>query len=573
MKQELVKRLAEEISRHTTLSVEDVIALIEKPKNRDFGDLAFPCFPLAKELKLAPPLAAAELESKLSLPEGISECIKKGPFLNFRIDRQSFSRQVLPKLLSDDSAEALNKRVIVEYSSPNIAKPFHVGHLRATLIGNCLDRVYRALGWDTISINHLGDWGTQFGFVWAGCKLWGKPEQPTVASLVDLYRKATDVKADQESEQPSAESSQFPDVNKIAREYFIDLEEGKDYAKEFWQECVDVSLEYLRATYQRLGVEFDHYTGESFYSDRLEDIQSDLRNSNLLDESEGALGVDLGEKLGFARTATPDGRSLYLTRDLATAKYRAETFEFDRAVYVVGAPQTLHFQQLIEILRKLGASYAENLVHVAFGHVMGMKTRGKGSFIELNSFLDEAYERALTAYNTQVTKRPEGLDEKEVARQVALAAILFSNLSRTNIKDVHFSWDSALEFQGDSGPYLLYAYARINGIRQKALEAGITLNSDADYSLLKEDSAFELILTLTEFQDALERTARENEPSVLASYCLSLAKTLSKAYLDLKVIGVEDKALAEARLMLFEATAKVLKESIELLGIETLERM
>ncbi len=573
MKQELINRLAEEISRHTTLSVEQVCALIEKPKNRDFGDLAFPCFPLAKELKLSPALAAEQLETKLSLPSGIAECIKKGPFLNFRIDRKSFSCQALPQILAGTKLKENAERVIVEYSSPNIAKPFHVGHLRATLIGNCLDRVYRALGWETISVNHLGDWGTQFGFVWAGCKLWGAPEQASVASLVELYRKATGLKAEQESEQPSEEAKNFPDVNKLAREYFIDLEEGKEYAREFWQECVDVSLEYLRATYQRLGVSFDHYTGESFYSDKLADVEADLAASELLKESEGALGVDLGEKLGFARIATPDGRSLYLTRDLATAKYRAETFNFDRAIYVVGAPQTLHFQQLIEILRRLNTTYAEKLIHVAFGHVMGMKTRGGGSFIELNEFLDEAYERALHAYNTQVTKRPEGLDEKEVARKVALAAILFSNLSRTNIKDVHFSWDSALEFQGDSGPYLLYAYARINGIREKALEAGITLNHNADYSLLTEDSAFELLLTLTEFPEALAKTAKENEPSVLANYCLALSKTLSKAYLDLKVIGLDDPALAEARLMLFEATAGVLKTSIELLGIQTLERM
>ena len=253
----------------------------------------------------------------------------------------------------------------------------------------------------------------------------------------------------------------------MARAFFIDLEKGEPYAAEFWKTCVDTSLEYLQRTYERLHIRFDHYIGESFYSDKLEAVKDMLEASGHLTESQGALGVDLGEELGFARIYTPDGRSLYLTRDIATANYRAERFHFDKAVYVVGAPQSLHFQQLKGVLRLLGLGYAEKIEHVAFGHVMGMKTRGGGDFIELNEFLDEAYERALEAYHTQVSKRPEGLDDTEVARAVALAAIVFSNVSRTNIKDVHFKWEHALEFQGDTGPYLLYACARINGIKEK----------------------------------------------------------------------------------------------------------
>ncbi|MCB0322328.1 MAG: arginine--tRNA ligase [Bdellovibrionales bacterium] len=565
--------LANAIAAVCDTSAAEIAPLLEKPKNKEFGDLALPCFILAKRWRVSPVAAAERLAAELELPGGIAEAHTTGPFLNFRLDRSKLAQTTLHARLQEASPLASRGTVVVEYSSPNIAKPFHVGHLRATLIGNCLDRVYRALGWKVESVNHLGDWGTQFGFVWAGCNLWGKPEEPTVARLVELYRQATGLRERQEQGELAAGEADFPDVNEMARAFFIDLEKGEPYAVEFWKECVAVSLEYLRTTYERLHVTFDHYIGESFYSDKLDSVRSDLESAGLLTESEGALGIDLGEPLGFARVFTPDGRSLYLTRDLATAKYRAERFQFERAIYVVGAPQTLHFQQLVEILRRLGRSYADSLTHVAFGHVLGMKTRGSGSFIELNEFLDEAFERSLEAYHTQVTKRPDGLDEKVVARGVALAAIIFSTLSRANIKDVHFSWDHALEFQGDSGPYLLYAYARINGIKQKALEAGIQPSAAFDPSRLTEDIAHETVSLIAEFQQTLERVAELNEPSILVQYALELAKTVSRAYLALKVVGAEDQATAVARITLFEAARRTLSDTITLLGITPLERM
>jgi len=580
MKNAIRTSLAQAIAVVSGLEEKQVFNLLERPKDVEMGDLAFPCFLLAKSWKAAAGDCAQQLSEKLSLPPSVEQANPVGPFLNFKLRRGSFVESLVEEIRKNPLEQlferivpgAPSEHVVLEYSSPNIAKPFHVGHLRATLIGNSLDRVYRRLGYPTVSINHLGDWGTQFGFVWAGCALWGKPATPTVKTLVELYRRATTLKEEQEKGETPAEASHYPDVNALARAYFLDLERGTPDAVRFWRWCSDISLEYLKKTYARLGIHFDHYTGESFYSDKLDAIKEELEASGLLKESQGALGVDLGEKLGFARVFTPDGRSLYLTRDLATAKYRAETFHFTKSLYVVGAPQALHFQQMKGILKALGRDYADLIEHIAFGHVIGMKTRGGGEIVELNEFIDEAYDRALHAYHSQVTKRPEGLDEVEVAEAVALAAIVFSNLSRNRIKDVHFSWDHALEFQGDTGPYLLYAYARLNGIAEKAHEAGIQASTEVGAEAFEDESAFRLASLLDDFSDALRKTVEENDPANLAWYALDLAKSFSKAYNELKVLGAP-ASIAGARLALFEATRLVLGESITLLGMKRIERM
>jgi len=576
MFEQVNQTIAEALASHTDLPLSEIGPLLEQPKNKEFGDIAFPCFILAKALKKSPKDCASDLSSKLELPEGVEEVTPVGPFLNFRYSRSPIFKHAITKVLDGRIVDNVGKeRVVLEYSSPNIAKPYHVGHLRTTLIGNSLDRVYRSLGYSVVTVDHLGDWGTQFGFVWVGCELWGKPENPTVKALVDLYRKATSLREKQEEkpEELTEEEKTFPPVNEKARAFFLDLEAGKEYAHEFWSWCREISLDYLKKTDARLGVKFDHYIGESFYADKLDDVKQDIEKAGILKNSEGALGVDLGEELGFARISTEDGRSLYLTRDLATAKYRAQEFKFDKAVYVVGAPQALHFKQLIGILKKLKVPYADNITHASFGHVRGMKTRGGGSFIELNEFIDEASERALTAYREQVGKRPEGLDENKVAEAVGKAAIIFSTLSKTRVKDVEFSWEHALAFQGDTGPYLLYALARINGIKEKAGELSRNLKSEKlDTSLLTEDSAWQVLLQIADFQKTLERVVEENDPFYLAQYSLDLAKLFSKAYGELKVSG-EEKDLAEARLALFNTTGQVLETCLQMLGMQTLERM
>jgi arginyl-tRNA synthetase len=321
-----------------------------------------------------------------------------------------------------------------------------------------------------------------------------------------------------------------------------------------------------------MNIKFDHYLGESFYSDKLEAVENDLKKSGVLTESQGALGVDLGEKLGFARVLTPDGRSLYLSRDLAAAEYRFNRFNFSKSLYVVGAPQSLHFQQIIGVLSKLNKPYADSILHIAFGHVLGMKTRGDGKTIELNEFLDEAERLALEAYQTGVERRPEGLDETEVSKKVALSAIIFSTLNRNNIKDVTFKWDDALSFQGDSGPYLLYAYARLKGIEEKASKENITGSGPYNLEALETEGANGLLTTILDFETSVLDTIKENEPLILCQYALTLAKSISKAYLDLKVLGT-DSSTANTRLALFKLAGEKLKTSLNLLGIEVLDRM
>jgi arginyl-tRNA synthetase len=554
-----------------------ILGMLEKPKNRDHGDLALGLFSFAKSAGKNPTELAKEVAAAIHLPKEFKSAVAVGPFINLHFDRPEFTVGSVQQIFSSGNPSLpiapRKEKLIVEYSSPNIAKPFHVGHLRATLIGNALDKIYRKLGNDVISINHLGDWGTQFGFVYAGCQIWGKPETETVNGLVDLYKKATALKEAQEKKTLSEEEQKLPDVNAMARKFFIEQENGADYAQKFWQWCSDISLRYFKETYKRIGVHFDHYTGESFYSDKLDGVKAELERSKILVDSEGALGVDLGEELGFARVYTPDGRSLYLTRDLATAEYRYNTFKFDRALYVVGNPQTLHFKHIRGVLAKLGKSYADQIVHVGFGQVLGMKTRGAGKTVELNDLLDEAHALALEAYRSQVSKRPEGLDEDLVAEKVALAAIIFSTLNRTRDKDITFSWEQALAFQGDSGPYILYSFARINGITDRSgfseAEVEAWVPRAEHYS---EAAAFELAYEIERFSEVVSSVVADNDPHHLTGYLLSLAKAVSKAYLELHVANVE-RELGLSRLKLFKAAAKTIKEGCGLLGFEVLERM
>ena len=565
----LKKELSYSISSACGMEDDSVLSLIEKPKNEQHGDLSFPCFIPAKNNNTSPAEYATLLKEKIKLPETFSEINQLGPFLNFKFNFQNvLSKTLLQDESQSDSFIKRKENVIVEYSSPNIAKPFHVGHLRATLIGNCLDKLYRYLGHNVISINHLGDWGTQFGYVYAGCKLWGEPDTFSVASLVSLYKKAT---AKKEEEENNKSTEDADSVTKIARDYFLRLEAFEKDALAFWQRCVDVSIVYLKDTYNRLNISFDHYLGESFYSDKLDAVKQELENSNLLKESQGAFGVDLGEELGFARILTPDGRSLYLTRDIAAVDYRSKTFHFDKSIYVVGAPQALHFKQLIEIAKKLGKSYYNKIIHIAFGHVLGMKTRGEGQTIELNDFIDEAQERALAAYRNSKTST-ENLNVEEISQKVANAAVIFSTLNRNNIKDVHFNWDEALSFQGDSGPYLLYAYARLSSIFEKAKSQGLEPSRSINFESLNFDSAKSLLVKIMEFEEVLISSSKSNEPITLCNYALDLSKCISRAYLDLKVIGA-DKIDSESRLSLLIKARETLGNCLGILGIQTLERM
>lgn len=564
------------IAAKTGLPEAAVEKILTRPKDLTHGDFAFPCFAAAKEWKVPPPAAAERLLQEMELPVDIERAVVAGPYLNFFLNRAHAAHQVISTILKAGKAYGQrpdrNETVIIDYSAPNIAKPFHVGHLRTTLIGLSLYRVLKHLGYRVLGVNHLGDWGTQFGLVWAGYLEAGRPTSYTVDDLLSYYISASKLKKAQEAAAEGARDDESgAAITGVAREYFLKLEANDAEAMAFWKSCLDISIHYFEGCYQRLGIAFDHYQGESFYREMLPAVEDKIRQSGILENSRGALGVDLGKKLGFARVFAEDGRSLYITRDIACALYRHDTFHPVKILYVVAAQQTLHFQHLIEILRRMRHPVADTMKHVSFGFVPGMKTR-EGGAIALKDFLDEAHQRALSVYTEQVATRPEGLNEEQVAESVAIGAIYFYFLSHSNIKDFHFNWDEALNFQGDSGPYIQYALARLYSIAQKADEAGISIGAEFDASLLSEESVRELVTKLGQFNEVLDRVAVDYEPYYLAQLLLDIARVFARAYRDLRVIG-QPAEIASARLALFTATRTVLETGMTLLGMPAIQRM
>lgn len=563
----------------TALPEEEVAKTLVQPKELTHGDISFPCFIIAKNWKIAPPECAKRLVSLLKLPSDVERAEVVGPYLNFFLNRSAFAASVLPEILkaglSIGKESHPHETILVEYSSVNISKPFHVGHLRTTLIGHSLDRIYRHLGYQVHSINHLGDWGVQFGYVWAGCELWGKPQNATVFDIVDRYVKASTLKKSQEENKLSPEDVDKPNVTQIAREYFKRLEADDPQAQAFWKWNLDLTLDYLHSLYKRLGVHFDYYTGEAFYRDKLKTVEDTIRTSGILQDSRGALGVDLGKPLGFVRIFTEDGRSLYITRDIAAADYRWNTFKPKKILYVVASPQKLHFQQLVGVLEKMGHPAADAVIHVSYGNVPGISTRGSigpTDRIWLHTLLDEAHEAALDAYRNQVEKRPEGLDEDAVAESVALGAICFTYLCRSNVKEFNFTFEEALNFHGDTGPYLQYALARLHSIEAKAADEGISVDGSFDASVLGAEESHRIVSLLSQFPATVRRAAAEYEPYHIASLLLDLARSFSAAYNSLRVVG-QEKHVAKARLSLFMAIKNVLHVGLTLLGVPPIERM
>ena len=581
-----MESLIKEIASATGLEVELVRKNLSTPKDTAHGDLAFPCFLLAKDWKLAPPACAEKLKNTIKLPAEISSANIVGGYLNFFLDRAQHGQQILSEILAKQfavgKADNLNHNILLEYQSANIAKPFHVGHLRGTVIGFALDKVFRHRGYNLVTINHLGDWGTQFGFVWVGCQIWGRPAQADLEEIVNLYSRASALRKRQDKEELLPEDQGKPNANEMAREYFRKLEANDPEAVEFWQWCYEISIKYLQNICQRIGVQFDLYRGESFYRDMLPQVEATLRSANILEESRGALGVELGKPLGFARVFTEDGRSLYITRDIAAAIHRHEHFQPEKAIYVVGAPQRLHFSQLVGILDRLGHPSAKTITYVPFGHVPGISTRNisqpaadgeKEERIFFKDLLDDAHNRALEVYRSEVSKRPEDVDENIVAESVAIGALFYHYLCRSNVKDFHFSWNDALNFQGDTGPYAQYALARLYSIESNAAKAGITPNLSAKADFVSDPEVYPVIKLLSEFDAVLDHVITEYEPHHLAIYALNLAKSVSGLYKKLRVVGEPDQELAQARLALFVAIKYVLHNSLNLIGVPPLKRM
>jgi arginyl-tRNA synthetase len=547
------------------LSPEDVDSSLSRPPKLEMGDFAFPCFTLARARRQKPNEIAADLARKLA---GASKLLPRveaaGPYVNLGVDRVVFAEYVLRQAVRQGeevgaSPEGAGRVIAIDYSSPNIAKPFHVGHLRSTIIGGALYRLFEKLGYRPVGINHLGDWGTQFGAQIVALRRWGRPEDVRdLMALNRLYVKYHE------------EENRDPSLAEEARDWFRKQERGDPEAMELWREIRQTSLEYFQRIYARLGVTFDHYQGEAFYNDKMDAVVEEAQAKDLTQVSEGALIIDVSAQ-GIDTPALlrkADGATLYLTRDLAAALYRRRAFGFHKLLYVVGTAQSLHLRQLFAVLKLLGHEWSEDCVHVNFGLVQGMSSR-KGNVIYLEELLNEAKQRALEHMRAHVEKRPDLEDEEAVAEAVGIAAIFFSDLSKQRIKDYTFSWSHAVSFEGDTGPYLMNAHARIAGIVRKC---GVALDTEASLAPLVEPESHELVSLLSRYGESLRDAARSFEPSVLAGYLLDLAHALHASYGTLRVKG-EAEEVAKARLLLFSVVKNTLASGLRILGIRPLEKM
>lgn len=560
------QKIAELIKTQVDLELEDIKKLIEIPPKSDMGDYAFPCFQLAKVMRKAPNMISAELSEKLS-KDGFEEIKALGPYLNFFVDKSSFAKTTIETVLNEgDKYGSSNigegKTVCVEYSSPNIAKPFHVGHLFTTAIGNSLYKLFKEEGYNVVGINHLGDWGTQFGKLISAYKRWADLdalEKSPIDELLRIY-----VKFHKEAEKDESLVDE-------GRMYFKKLEDGDKEATELWQRFRELSLKEFNRVYDLLGVKFDSLAGEAFYNDKMDKVVEGLKEKNLLVESNGAQVVMLDEyNMPPCIVLKGDGATIYATRDLAAANYRKENYNFDKSIYVVGTPQALHFKQVFKVLELEGKEWAKDCVHVGFGLVKfpdgGMSTR-KGNVVLLDDLLREAVEKTLEVINE---KNPELENKEEVAKKIGIGAVVFTYLKNSREKDIIFDWKEILSFEGETGPYVQYSYARANSILTRAGEIDY---SKVDYSKLNSKEEFELIKTLESFKKNIHSAIEKLEPCVVTRYAIEVAKAFNKFYNAHSVLNLEDESLKQSRLALVKASCQVIKNALALIGIEVVEKM
>ncbi|MDW7668677.1 MAG: arginine--tRNA ligase [Bacillota bacterium] len=557
--------VAELISENVELEKEKIYEIIEIPPEMEMGDYAFPCFILAKTFKKNPALIAKELAESIELNNKFEKVVNNGPYLNFYLNRVEFNKETLKEIYNNDNYGKKNigkdRNVIVEFSSPNIAKPFHIGHIRTTVIGNAINNIYEFMGFNTIAINHLGDYGTQFGMLISAYKKWGDKEtieKDPIKELLKLY-----IRFNEEAEEK-------PELNEEAREWFKKLEQGNEEAKSLWQWFKDVSLKEFNRVYNMLNIEFDSYAGESFYSDKMQRVIEELEDKNLLKKSEGAEIVDLDEfDMPSPLIRKSDGSTLYITRDIAASIYRKEKYDFYKNIYVVASQQNLHFQQWIKIVELMGYDWAKDCVHIPFGMVSledGTLSTRKGRVVFLEDVLNKAVERTKEIIEE---RNPELENKEEVAKKVGIGAVVFQELYNNRIKDYTFSWEKTLSFEGETGPYVQYTYARTWSIINKA---EIDIDENINSELLKEDIEFEIVKSLYEFSDVIEDAMEKYEPFYITRYIVDLAQKYNRFYNKCPILK-EEKDLKKARLLITYGVNKVIKTGLNLLGIEAPEKM
>lgn len=578
---DIKKEISEQIAK-TIENVEskEIYTYIEVPKDTKNGDYAFPCFRLAKTLRKSPPEIANQIKEKLE-ENGISksEIIKKveiaGGYLNFYISSKIFTKEVLEQIsnnekfgIEPEDDKNKEKNIVIDYSAPNIAKPFHIGHLRSTVIGAALYNIYKYLGYNVTGINHLGDYGTQFGKLIEGYKRWGKEydiDSDPINELTKIYiRINTACKEDEQ-------------ILQACRDNFKKLEDGDSYCVEIWKKFRELSLKEFQRVYNLLGSTFDSWNGEAFYSDKMQEVIEILEKSGKLKESQGAKIVELEEQ----GINTPciivksNGSSTYATRDLAAILYRARNYNFDKALYVTSYEQVLHFKQVFATAKYLGLDekYIKGLEHVSFGMVLlptGKMSTREGNIVKLEELLKEAIERAKEIIEQ---KNPELENKEEVAKKVGIGAIIFNDLSNSRVKDEVFDWNNILNFQGETGPYIQYTYVRTKSVLEKA---GIKIDNISfnmlNFDSLEDTYSQNIIKLLYDFHNILIQVTEKNEPSILSRYLIELAKAYSVFYNENRIM-VEDVNIKNSRIYLTFAVGKVLKIGANLLGIEMPEKM
>lgn len=568
------KEIAEIIAKNLEGLTEDEIkSMIEIPQDQSMGDYAFPCFRLAKTMRKAPNLIAAELAEKLQGEQLFSEVSPVNAYVNMFVSREEMMKSTVSEVLEEKenfgrSDIGGNKKVIVEFSSPNIAKPFHIGHIRSTVIGNSLSKIYDALGYDVFKINHLGDYGTQFGKMICAYRRWGNREDvinSPIKTLLGYYTKF------------HVEVEEHPELEDEARAIFTKLEQGSKEEVELWQWFREESLKEFQRVYDMLGIEFDSYNGESFYSDKMPRFEKELSDKGLLHESNGAQVVDLEEyKLGTALIKKSDGSSLYITRDIAAAVYRKENYDFYKNIYVVATQQNLHFQQLFKIIELMGYDWANQCVHVPFGMVRleeGTMSTRHGRVVFLEDVLNGAIEKTREIIEE---KNPNIENLEEITSQVGIGAVVFNELSNNRIKDYTFKWDQILNFDGETGPYVQYTHARCASLLRKAGEDIVAKAQDpknVDFALLaKSDSAYELTKLIYAFPGVVEQAGEKYEPSIITRHIIDIAQCFNKFYHDEHII-VADEVEKTSKIALVIATKRVIATGIGLLGMKAPERM
>ncbi|MBQ2287991.1 MAG: arginine--tRNA ligase [Lachnospiraceae bacterium] len=561
MKNKIIELLSAQID---SMNAEEINGLLEIPPKAEMGDFAFPCFKLAKVFRKAPPMIAADLKEKIGCPEFLSRVEVLGGYLNFFVDKSMFAKQIVENYLAADNyggpAEKNGKTICIDYSSPNVAKNFHVGHLRTTIIGNSLNKIYSKLGYKVERINHLGDWGTQFGKLIVAYKNWGSKEAVEEQGIDELMR--IYVKFHDEAEKDDS-------LNDEARAWFTKMEQGDEEALSIWKWFREISLKEFMRVYELLGIEFDSYAGESFYNDKMQPVIEELKQKGLIKVSDGAQIVELEDyNMPPCLITKKDGSTLYATRDITAALYRKNTYDFEKCIYVTGLEQKLHFAQWFKVINLMGYDWSENLMHVPYGLVSlkgGKLSTRKGHVIYAEDILQEAIQKTRSIIEE---KNPNIPDKDEVAKMVGIGAVIFNDLYNQRIKDVIFDWEKLLNFDGETGPYVQYTYARAASVLRKIGDVPAIY----DYGVLSDDASMALLKEIARYPQIVADAADKLEPFVVSRYAVALAQAFNKFYHDCQ-INVEDENVKYTRANIVIIVKAILKDALSLLGIDCPEQM